>query len=526
MHKELKRMQRRNFLKYGAASLGGAIASSVIPTQHAFGTIRTHPHASSLTELDQNSYIKDMKVHAHFNEAGHRAGKMNMMATGERRFMFTNGDFWEVTDPLNPKIINKNALRGAPGFQVQLAYAKHIRKWILMVSGGQVWKYTERTDDNPYGKYAADGAERIARAEAHEGLRGVVFYDCTDPYDVKLLSKWSCDQGDPERPLQEGDGGHRSYYDGGKYAYLDVAPDNSFIRQESASTHYAHCLQIIDVEDPTNPKFVANWWVPGQRLGEEDAYRLWREYGDRESFTAVHGGPYVPVKVEDGGKYCYMSYGSFGLIVLDVSNPTEPKKVCQWRPHYLPGPAIAMHTMYVPWADRGLVISTAESYHSDCFEPFHPNYVIDISDFDNPRKVAEFGRWTPPPDAPYDDFCDARGRMGTHNPPHLKAPGTPHPTFVPFAAFNAGLQNLDFSDPARVASAGYYIPKNAGTIDKPKSYYRLGESVFVEWDRRLIWAGFNSGTYCLSHPMLGEPILEAAPVDSWSLPGLNAGWND
>ena len=72
-----------------------------------------------------------------------------------------------------------------------------------------------------------------------------------------------------------------------------------------------------------------------------------------------------------------------------------------------------MHTAYVPWADRGLVITTAESYHSDCFEPFHPNYVIDVSDFDNPRKVAEFGRWSAPPDAPYDDFCDARGRMGT-----------------------------------------------------------------------------------------------------------------
>ena len=65
-------------IQIGAASLGGAVAGSLLPTQRAFGTIRTHPHATSLTELDSNSYIKDMRIHAHFNEAGHRAGKMNM----------------------------------------------------------------------------------------------------------------------------------------------------------------------------------------------------------------------------------------------------------------------------------------------------------------------------------------------------------------------------------------------------------------------------------------------------------------
>ena len=62
-----------------------------------------------------------------------------------------------------------------------------------------------------------------------------------------------------ERPLQTGNGG--------KYAYLDVSPDNPFVRHESASSQYSHCLQFIDVEGPTKPKFVANWSLPGLNEG-------------------------------------------------------------------------------------------------------------------------------------------------------------------------------------------------------------------------------------------------------------------
>ena len=70
---DVGKYRRRDFLRMGAASLGGIAASGLMGSKSAFGTIRTHPHESSLTELDPNSYIKDMKIHAHFNEVGHRA---------------------------------------------------------------------------------------------------------------------------------------------------------------------------------------------------------------------------------------------------------------------------------------------------------------------------------------------------------------------------------------------------------------------------------------------------------------------
>jgi hypothetical protein len=58
---------------------------------------------------------------------------------------------------------------------------------------------------------------------------------------------------------------------------------------ESPVRYYTNGIQIIDVEDPSNPKLVANWWVPGQRKGEEDEYRKWPEHGDKTSFTSLHG---------------------------------------------------------------------------------------------------------------------------------------------------------------------------------------------------------------------------------------------
>ena len=47
--------------------------------------------------------------------------------------------------------------------------------------------------------------------------------------------------------------------------------------------------------------------------------------------------------------------------------------------------------------------------------------------------------------------------------------------------------------------------------------------MFIEWDRKLIWLGSNSGLHLLSTPELGPPVLGAMRPTEWSLPGLNEG---
>jgi hypothetical protein len=60
------------------------------------------------------------------------------------------------------------------------------------------------------------------------------------------------------------------------------------------------------------------------------------------------------------------------------------------------------------------------------------------------------------------------------------------------------------------------------------STWRRGttEGVFVEWDRNLIWVTTHEGLYCLSTPSLGEPVLEPRKVTQWTVPHINAGWDD
>ena len=514
MSSENNKMSRRDVLRGGTSVLGATLLGGAA-TQLAFANNHPHPNQHSLDYLDPNTYVDKVEVHHHMNIPWGAGGKSQMMTKGARRFLFNAGKVWDVSDAMHPELVSDKAW---PGSQFQLAWNENVGKWILMTSASP--PPTSATPEAPHGKY--DDPRLTDNSRYHAGLRGVRIYDATDPEDIRLLSKWSCDQGDPERAVQTGGGTHRNYYDGGRYAYLDASPDNSFINMESGVRLYTNCLQIIDLADPTQAKFVSNWWFPGQRAGEGRAYRGWREFGDRSSFTAAHGAFYVPKRVEDGGRYAYCSYGSFGMTVHDISNPAEPKLVSQWRPAYLPG-AIPFHTADVSWLHRGIVIGTSETLNPDCNEPFHDNYVLDMSDVEHPQPIATFGRWETPPDAPYDDYCNKRGRYGTHNPPHLKAPGKRHQTFGGYAAFNAGFQFMDFSDPAKPKADGYFIPPSGGDISKRGTYTRIGDGLFVEWDRNLIWAMADSGIFLLSHPSLGEPDFSARAAKEWTLDGLNQG---
>lgn len=255
------RVTRRDFIKVGAvtttaAAIGSALGAPAHANRHP------HPRATSLPYLDRNMYRKNTHVLAHFDPGEERGAKMQMMAIGSRRFLFSRGDVIEVTAPLTPRMFNK---KGYVGGQLQLAYSQGLGKWILMTGRGS--RATFATPQAPGGKY--DDPSLIPANIGEKGLRGVRIYDATDPAKIIPIVEWSCDGGDPKRDVQTGSGTHRSYYDGGRYAYLDTAPDNSFIRMESPVRYYTNGIQIIDVADPARPQLVTNWWLPGQREGEE-----------------------------------------------------------------------------------------------------------------------------------------------------------------------------------------------------------------------------------------------------------------
>jgi hypothetical protein len=490
---------RRQFLQTTAGA-GLALAGS---SMMAWADHHGHPSPNSIPYLDRRMYVRNMEVLA-FLPGENRHGKMQMMSVGSRRYMFQQGDVLDISDVRRPTVFNK---KGFDGAQVQVAYNKDLKKWILMT--GSQTPITDSTPEAPMGKY-------------FKGLRGVRFYDATDPAKIVKLSEFSTGA--------TGQGTHRNYYDGGKYAYLDTAPDETFIHQPSYFRQLVNGNMIVDCSDPSSAKEVSMWWVPGSRKGEEAEYNKWiwsklvppKVIADQTPFAGLHGPVYVPKKLEDGGKRGYGAFGCNGFIILDLSDPKHQREVGRFEPPaQYSGMGIAFHTIYCGIMDRGFVITNGETTNSDCNQIYLPNWVIDIRDEEHPVAVAQLPRPIPPPEAPYRDFCFKRGRFGAHNPPHLKAPGKPRQEFIAYSYFIAGLRCYDIGDLTKPEEVAYFIPPQGGDLAKFGSYDRTVDNVFIEWDRNIIWAGADTGLYALSCPNLGKPMLDPMAVNEWSLDKLN-----
>src|SRR6516165_3095502 len=247
---------RRDFLRT-AAGAGLALASS---PWSALADHHGHPSPNSISYLDRRLYIRNMEILAHFMPGQSRHGKMQIMSVGDRRYIFQQGDVIDVSDVRKPALFNKG---GFEGYQVQLAYNKNLQKWILM-TGAQT-PITDSTPEAPMGKY--DDPHLDDKRKNYKGLRGARFYDASNPSKIVKLSEFSTGA--------TGQGTHRNYYDGGKYAYLDTAPDETFTHQPSYFRALVNGNMIVDVSDPANVKQVSMWWVPGSRKGEEAEYNKW-----------------------------------------------------------------------------------------------------------------------------------------------------------------------------------------------------------------------------------------------------------
>ncbi len=135
--------------------------------------------------------------------------------------------------------------------------------------------------------------------------------------------------------------------------------------------------------------------------------------------------------------------------------------------------------------------------------------MVDVKDPKNPKIIGFFPRPAAPSDAPYTDFCFARGRFGSHNTQCWLAPGTSNPTIIVIAWFNAGVRVFDISNPTEPKEVAWFVPPLEGEIDNYASWWRgTTENVFVEFDRNLIWIGTHKAAI-------------ACPARRWASPSLN-----
>lgn len=515
-------LSRRALLRGALAAAGAGIVQAVTARAQVTGlmpgggTVPLRLPKGALTYLDRKQYIHNMEIIS-FTPGVEVAGGeplMNMWARGAQRLLAAGDGWLDVSDPRKPVVI-KTAAR----IQGCIAYNTRLRKWIMVSSAGQ--PITRAIPQYPYGQYHKELADR---SNAYTGLRGIRTFDITDPTRPVLLQEYSIGK--------TGWGTHMNFYDGGQYAYLAAGWDDQFFFENAQRTSGSG-LMIVDLTDPANVKEVSRWWVPGQRRGEEAEYDKYWFAGDGAAWNGTHSAPTVPKRVEDGGRYGYGGFGHYGFFVFDFSDIRNPKPVSQLLYDHETLGGAPYHTVYPLIADaahprlQNLVIGLSETIQADCREPVRFPRVIDVSDPASPRIIALFPRPRPPKDAPYADFCLARGRFGTHNCQAWLAPGVSRPEIMAITWFVAGLRVHDLSDPTQPRELAWFVPARDGEIEDFESWWRgTSETCFVEWDRNLIWLGAHAGTYCLSTPVLGRPVLEARPIERWTVPHGNAGWDD
>jgi hypothetical protein len=260
---------------------------------------------------------------------------------------------------------------------------------------------------------------------------GLLVWDISDPLNPKELARWS------SGALG---GTHRNAYPGGKYAYL-------------SSTYPGYqggrILVILDVSDPRNPKVAGKWAQPGMNKTAGEVLKLDTPYG-------FHG----PAMVSPDGTKLILGF-SPGVIVLDISDPSNPKEIgrLDFSPPFNNAAAQAVHSVLPLW-DRHLLCVSSEPDIDDCNEGLNLAGLIDIKDITRPRLMSLFPLPQPPAGEHYKNFCEKGGRFGPHNVnqeihlPEIEKPGD----LIYLTYHNAALRIFDIKDPVSPKETGWFIP--------------------------------------------------------------------
>ena len=208
----------------------------------------------------------------------------------------------------------------------------------------------------------------ISREGASNRKNGIAFYHTSDPAHPKLISEYTATV----------TGGVHSAFVDSHYVYLTDDATGS--------------MRVIDFADVKNPKEVARWQTENQVAGT-----ITTKEGDHIAGRYIHD-----LQVKDG--LAYLAYWHDGLIILDVGkglkggSPENPKFVSQLRFNhhelYGDGWLAGTHSVY----RYGKYVFLGDEVFPGIFDIKSPKrvfvrgivHVIDVSDINNPRKVAEY----------------------------------------------------------------------------------------------------------------------------------------
>ncbi|MER9564211.1 hypothetical protein NKI85_19455 [Mesorhizobium sp. M0571] len=298
-----------------------------------------------------------------YTDLDHRpAFKMAIRQVGERWYLYT-GHFWhsgwsivDVTDPAKPETVKFVPYRGTNTWTLQID-----------LSGDTMVTALEK----PFAHFGGD-------PDAPFG-EGVLIWDIADPINPKQLSHYRTG----------GNGTHRNLYPGGRYVHLAAGMPG----------YRGNIYVILDVSDRSSPREAGRWWVPGQHEAGGESFAAAKPTADQETAdryrlrlkpqcmcgafcastgedVSLHGPPYVT------GDLVYLPYGAAGIIVLDISDVSQPRQVggLSFSPPF--HSRFGVHSV-LPIPERGIAFANSENVTYGR-GPMHHASIVDISDSSEP----------------------------------------------------------------------------------------------------------------------------------------------
>lgn len=299
--------------------------------------------------------------------------------------------------------------------------------------------------------YTFDGSGRdylIRNSEYGEDITFQIFDITdrgTDPSRIALVSEIT---GTPPDSCGPGCGGgfiqraHKGWW----------SPETGYFYAAAGEPGFRSTLvQIFDLRDPRNPRFVGRMWIPGQKDGEPGF----------EGQYAHHPN------VDEENDRVYIAYRESGHTAsFDISDPAQPTLV--WSidlnpPHR--GPHTVSPIVYDEvdgFGDDALprtyafVVDEAGAAQdlAPCRGVRPKSYMFDITDETRPLPVSVW-------QVPSARYCSKGGRFGPH-----QSAETINGRLNRFedklawvAYFNAGVRLVDLSNPYALREVGYYVPK-------------------------------------------------------------------
>lgn len=308
---------------------------------------------------------------------------------------------FDVRDPREPRLVN----------QIPAPPNTHSHK--VQVLGDTLLVNRERMQ------------EKLGGTFQRPWVAGLSIFDVSVPARPLELAFWPC----------AARGVHRTAFWSEPYAYVTAG----------ASDFDYQILMVLDLSDRADPKEVARWWIPGMRR-DEAGQRTW---GPDRVAKFHHGVPF--------GDRLYTGWWDLGMVILDISDPTDPTMVSRLDLHSADGPSHNTHSAH-PLPGRDALVTTDESIVGNYCniheggKEFHAR-IVDISDEKNPRVISRFP-------FPEDDYCHCArgGRLGPHNIHEMRPGSFQDDSLVFMTWFNGGLRVYDVSDLENPSEVARFVP--------------------------------------------------------------------